>query len=251
MLAVAGGVVWWSLLRGLPRESDDVVRCREYRLGDATYATALGLGFVLMIFSSGTAEPPPVDAEMFQAALVFWLMALMLVLTFMVYRGLNPLDLLGLRPVNWRQCLRVAVVGIAAAIPVVLLIQKGISIWFPEAGGDRTVEFLRERATASDWAWVTLMAVVAAPLVEEFIFRGYLYGVARRYGGRWAAVGVTSFLFAAIHLNPVGLLPLAVLGVVFALAYELTGSVWTSVLMHVLFNGLTLAVLAFFPDFNP
>lgn len=249
--SLAGGAVWWWLLRRLPAEDAGLVRCEDYRVSDAVFASTLGLGFLLMIFSSGGAERSELNGQMFQAALMFWVMLLSLTVGFMIYRGLNPVGLFGLWPKNWRWCAGVGLAGIAAVIPVILLIQKVVSGWFPEAEGDRTVEFLRERATAADWATVVVMAVVVAPVVEEVIFRGYLYGVARRFGGRWAAVGVTALLFAAIHVNALGLVPLALLGVVFALAYELTGSLWTSVLMHVCFNGLTLVVLAFFPGFNP
>lgn len=251
-LTLAGGAVWWWLLRRLPRESAGVVPCEEYRVSDAVFASTLALGFLMMIFSSGaTEERKPVDAEMFQAALVFWAMLLSLTVGFMLYRGLNPVRMFGLWPRNWRRCVGVGLAGIAAVLPLILVIEKVLSAWFPGAEGDRTVEFLRERATASDWATVVLMAVVVAPVVEETIFRGYLYGVARRFGGRWAAIGVTAALFAAIHVNALGLLPLALLGVVFALAYELTGSLWTNILMHVAFNGLTLVMLAYFPGVNP
>lgn len=235
------------MLRRLPAEDAGMVRCEDYRVSDAVFAATLGLGFVLMISASGGAERSEVNGEMFQAAMTFWVMLLSLTVGFMLYRGLNPVRVFGLWPKDWRWCAGVGLAGIAAVIPMVLLIEKVLSGWFPEAEGDRTVEFLRERATASDWAMVVMMAVVVAPLVEEVIFRGYLYGVARRFGGRWAALGVTALLFAAIHVNALGLVPLALLGVVFALAYELTGSLWTCVLMHVFFNGLTLAVLAFFP----
>ncbi len=248
--SVAGGAAWWWLLKRLPAEGAGMVRCEDYRVSDAVFASTLGLGFVLMIFSSGGAERAEVNAEMFQAALTFWLMLLSLTVAFMLYRGLNPVRMFGLWPKNWRWCLGVGLAGIAAVLPVILLIEKVLAGWFPEAEGDRTVEFLRERATASDWATVIVMAVVVAPLVEEVIFRGYLYGVARKFAGRWAAVGVTAALFAAIHINALGLLPLALLGVVFALAYELTGSLWTNILMHVCFNGLTLVMLAYFPDFT-
>jgi membrane protease YdiL (CAAX protease family) len=193
------------------------------------------------------AERVPISGAVFQAVITFWVTVLLLAVGFLIYRGQNPVRLFGLRPANWQRCLGVGLLGIAGIFPVILLMQKLLFGWFPEAVGDRTVEFLRTTATSGDWLAVVLMAAVVAPLAEEIFFRGYLYGVVRRYGGRWAAIGVTALLFAAIHGNAVGFAPLVLLGVVFAVAYELTGSLWTNILMHAVFNGTTLAMLAFFP----
>jgi membrane protease YdiL (CAAX protease family) len=120
--------------------------------------------------------------------------------------------------------------------------------WFPRGGEtDAVVRFLM----ANEGAWARIAAgilvVVIAPVTEELIFRGLLYGVVRRYGGRMAAIFTTSLLFAAIHANPAVLLPLFVLAVGLALACELTGSLWTPIAMHMAFNAISFALIVFFP----
>ncbi len=247
--SLVGVAVWVWLLRAWPREEAGVVGCDSYRVGDAVFVGGICLYFLMMIASPAPAgERAEINGAMFQAVITFWIMVLLMAVGFLVYRGQNPVTLFGLRPENWRRCLGVGLAGIAGVFPAVLLMEKLLSERFPEAGGDRTVEFLQTTATSGDWLAVVLMAAVVAPLAEEIFFRGYLYGVLRRYGGRWSAIGVTALLFAAIHGNATGFVPLALLGVVFALAYELTGSLWTNILMHAVFNGTTLAVLAFWPE---
>lgn len=220
----------------------------EYRIGDGVFVGGVCLYFLMVIaFPVPDGDRAPISAELFQAVIIFWLLVLMMAAGFLVYRGLSPVRLFGLKPGDWRRCVGVALVGIAGVFPVVLAMQKALEGWFPDGEGDRTVAFLQSTATPGDWVTVVFMAAVVAPLAEETFFRGYLYGVIKQYGGRWAAVAVTALMFAAIHGNPVGFLPLAALGVAFALAYELTGSLWTNVLMHVAFNGVTLAMLWFYP----
>ena len=92
------------------------------------------------------------------------------------------------------------------------------------------------------------MAVVVAPVAEEVVFRGYLYGVLRRYGGRIPAILVSSLLFAAIHVHLPSLLGLGVLAVILCLLYERTGSLWSTIAMHAAFNASTLVMLVLWPD---
>jgi membrane protease YdiL (CAAX protease family) len=87
-----------------------------------------------------------------------------------------------------------------------------------------------------------LVAVVMAPVFEEIVFRGFLFrGLANSFGWVWGAL-ISAGIFGAAHLQLDVFLPLAALGFVLAWAYHRTGSLWTNVTMHALFNGI--AVLA-------
>lgn len=87
-----------------------------------------------------------------------------------------------------------------------------------------------------------LVAVVMAPLFEEVVFRGFLFrGFANSWGWVWGAV-VSSAIFGIAHLQLDVFVPLAVLGFALAWVYRRTGSLWTCVAMHAVFNAV--AVLA-------
>ncbi|MEP7071991.1 MAG: CPBP family intramembrane glutamic endopeptidase, partial [Verrucomicrobiota bacterium] len=88
-----------------------------------------------------------------------------------------------------------------------------------------------------------------APMVEEFVFRFFLYGVLRRYAGRTLGVIISALLFAAVHAHLPSFGPLFVLGSCFTIAYEWSGSLLVPMTMHALFNALTLTALAF-PQFQ-
>jgi membrane protease YdiL (CAAX protease family) len=81
-----------------------------------------------------------------------------------------------------------------------------------------------------------LLGVVVAPAAEETIFRGYLYGVLKRYTGGLAAAVLSAALFAAMHLSLSSLPALFILALCFTLAYEATGSLLVNIFMHAFFN---------------
>ena len=87
---------------------------------------------------------------------------------------------------------------------------------------------------------IGISVALFAPLGEELIFRGFLYRALRMRFGVWPALAMTSLVFSALHPS---LGPYFVLSAAFCLAYEWTGSLWTSVLLHGLWNALSFAAL--------
>lgn len=95
-------------------------------------------------------------------------------------------------------------------------------------------------------AFLTL--VVLAPIAEETIFRGYLFGKLRRYVPVWGAIVMTSLLFGALHLPAEHLqwnvaLDTFVLSLVLCSLRQMTGSIWAGVLIHMMKNGLAFYIL--------
>lgn len=97
----------------------------------------------------------------------------------------------------------------------------------------------------SPWvlAAMILVACVLAPINEELIFRGALFRYLRQRFGRGTALLVSGLVFGAIHGNLAGLLPLTLLGIAFALAFERTGDLRVAMLAHALFNLNTIAAI--------
>lgn len=92
-----------------------------------------------------------------------------------------------------------------------------------------------------------ISACVAAPLMEELIFRGFLYGVAKRFTHASYAAVASALFFALIHSNVMSFLPLTLLGLLFVAAYESTRSLLVPVLMHMVFNTVQLTLLFLSP----
>ena len=117
-------------------------------------------------------------------------------------------------------------------------------------GKQETVKLLGESKDPLVLGLVAVVACVGAPLAEEVVFRGYIYAAVKRFTNIPFAVIFSGLLFGAVHGNLLALLPLTVLGIVLALAYEYTGSLWAPIAIHFCFNAATVAVQFIF-KLNP
>lgn len=91
------------------------------------------------------------------------------------------------------------------------------------------------------------MAVVAAPLVEEAVFRGILLPLILRTRGWMVALLLVNVLFALLHLHAPSFLPLLAVGVCLSLGMLATGSVLTPIVMHAIFNAEMLLLFYAWP----
>lgn len=87
------------------------------------------------------------------------------------------------------------------------------------------------------------MAVLVAPLVEETVFRGYLYPLVARSFGILPGILVTGILFGVMHGAQLGWTPgfvilLSFVGLVFTFARARTGTVFASYLLHLGYNSM-------------
>ena len=79
-----------------------------------------------------------------------------------------------------------------------------------------------------------------APLFEEIFFRGFLFrGFANSWGWGWGAAA-SAAVFGIAHLQLDVFVPLFALGLGLAWVYHRTGSLWTSISLHALFNGISV-----------
>ena len=81
------------------------------------------------------------------------------------------------------------------------------------------------------------------PLAEEILFRGILYRWLRAHMNVPLAAVISALGFSVLHGVPTLIPAIAALGVGLALIYEASGSLWTAVLTHALYNTLTLVLL--------
>ena len=114
-----------------------------------------------------------------------------------------------------------------------------------ESSKQEIVDLFNSSRTIQERVTIIVLAVVVAPISEEFIFRFFIYGVLRRYLGITAGLIFNALLFAAAHTHLPSAAPLFVLGACFTLAYEWSGSILVSMAMHALFNSAQLIFLAF------
>jgi len=89
--------------------------------------------------------------------------------------------------------------------------------------------------------WLVALASVAAPLFEEFIFRGLIFNGLRRSLRLLPALGASAAVFAVIH-PPLSMVPVFVLGVCAGGAFERGKGLLAPIVTHALYNGAMIAV---------
>ena len=93
-------------------------------------------------------------------------------------------------------------------------------------------------------AFITL--VILAPVAEEALFRGYLYGKMRKSANVVVAIVLTSIAFAVVHGQINVGIDVFALSVILCLLRELTGSIWAGILLHMIKNALAFYFLFIF-----
>lgn len=113
---------------------------------------------------------------------------------------------------------------------VVLLVAISITLW-PLKGympGDERV--------FGDGFCTLITIVIISPIMEETIFRGRLYNLLGHTASPFMAAFLSSFLFAAIHLQPIVIIDGFLSGMLFSYMYLLKRSIILPIMLHICNN---------------
>ncbi len=149
------------------------------------------------------------------------------------------------------------ILAVGLGITLVLMLMAGMtspSLADPFAPTGGPAHPIILEAASGSWAsriGLLLTASVAAPVVEEIVFRGLLYRHLRDLSrGLGFALSVSfgclanAVIFAAIHPQGWVAIPaLASLAIAFTLAREWRGSLWPPMVMHAVSNGFVMIML--------
>ncbi len=215
-------------------------------------------GIIVLYFSLGAllaaatppgASAPPSTTNMeLDGYKVFNGTCLNLILAFVLLVRMfhtGRMEALGLKKHSLKALLYAPAAGYLLVLVIHFLLDKaGLFQWIEQVTNapaeQSIVSVLRHSSDIPLITVICFSAAIAAPLVEELIFRGYLYPIMKKYTGVWFALITTSLLFGIIHVSLVPFIPLAIFGAVLVLLYEYTGSIWTPIIAHCIFNTATL-----------
>jgi uncharacterized protein len=134
--------------------------------------------------------------------------------------------------------------GYLVALPLVV----GISLvnerlWRGQGGSNPLLQLVLEEGDRVSLAIFLFTAAIAAPIFEEILFRGFLLPSLTRYLPVWGAIALSSLIFATAHLSVSEVLPLTVLGSVLGFVYTRSRSLLSPMLLHSLWNSVTMVGL--------
>ena len=125
-------------------------------------------------------------------------------------------------------------------IPFVLLVSLLMNLLIEnQAGSNPLLEIVLNNNNYLAFIILFVTTTVIAPLFEEIIFRGVLLPILSRDFGEIIGIIISSFVFALAHLSFTEFPPLFVLGIGLATTRLISGRLFSSVVMHSLWNGLT------------
>lgn len=94
-----------------------------------------------------------------------------------------------------------------------------------------------------EFALLTVLGGVVAPIKEEMLFRGLMYPPLRQALGKGKGMLLTGLIFATLHFDIVRFLPLFIGGVVLAWLYQRSASIWPAIVAHGTWNTLMAVAL--------
>jgi membrane protease YdiL (CAAX protease family) len=185
--------------------------------------------------------------NVFLATLGFHGAAIGLGVLFLKMQHFGWREVLGLDQPKWKSGIGLAVISLAAAVPVMISL-KIISEFILQkldwtSGSQPAIEMFANVKTPWLRVYLGVFTIVLAPVAEEFIFRGVIFSGLKKLGWTKTAWVGTSLLFALIHLNAPIFLPLFAFALVLTWIYQKTEGLLAPILAHSLFNATNVTLL--------
>lgn len=137
-------------------------------------------------------------------------------------------------------------IGIAALLALVLPYNLIVYLLWPADFGADLRPFTDVARSSTIWLGVIVL-VIGAPLSEELMFRGFLMPALARTGRDFRlAAFVSTAAWTALHFSysMVGITEVFLVGLLFAYLVRWFENLWLPIVLHALYNGAQLAILA-------
>lgn len=149
---------------------------------------------------------------------------------------------------NWKEALRFhkikwSTVGMTVVFTFLIMPLTTVINAFSMLFVENEVAGLTEELLRLPFPVVFFFMAISGPLCEEIAFRGVAYGGYRNSGNLMQACFFSALLFALGHMNFNQAAYAFVIGLIMVLLVEATGSIWASVIFHVVFNGYTVCMM--------
>ena len=212
------------------------------------FASAAITSIVLSLLSKVGVPIKTLPAALLQSifSVAVYLLTLIIVIgvPYLLAKSKTTLVQLGVnRVLSWAD-IGLGLVGFIPYIAIKILLVTVVALLFSGYDGNQVQDIGFSTVSSQGnmiLAFITL--VIVAPVAEEIVFRGYLYGKVKKYIGTIGATLLVSACFGLVHLQPNLIVDTFALGVILCVLRELTGSIWAGVILHMIKNGIAFYVL--------
>lgn len=205
-------------------------------VGVFVFSVLLGslLAAALMVFRGAEGLTPDIT-------FIYYLVQMLPTIAFVVWlrhrAGRGSGIHLGFRHINFPIILWGVVLMVAANIVIEPLLE-----FFP------TEAYEQVQTTVGVGGWAILSTVIAAPILEEILFRGLIFESCSERFGRGLAIFVSAILFGLVHVVPVQMVSGFVMGLILGYVYLRTRSLISVIVLHAINNAIAYVSMAFFDD---
>jgi len=216
-----------------------------------TVCLAYSIAMIILPFLSNNTTSDLIDDSIIVVlikTLIFHGPALFAILLLLKIRGFSWKEAFGARENRLKHDILIGISFYLAAIPIVIAIGWLYAIVLTALNipiDQQDIATMFTSAATPLWlkSYLIVLAVIVAPIVEETCFRGILLPLFIRNDKPIAAIFLVSILFAFVHFHIPSIAPLAGIAAAFSLAYIHTGSLITPIIMHAIFNSISITML--------
>jgi|SRR3972149_3254751 len=161
-----------------------------------------------------------------------------------------PVASLGFTVHNWKRDVKIGLKHYLIVLPIIILagfvVDFVLRIFGIEPEQQDIISKILNEDSLGVLTFMFFFGMLAAPVVEELLFRGFLQSAVKTTFGKLKAILISGFLFALVHLNAHVFLQIFILGLLLAYLFEKTGSLIAPITVHICHNTATLAFLISF-----
>lgn len=211
------------------------------------FASQLLVGIIMLMILGENFELP-IWTTIYSALVYVLSLFLVIFVPWRLLKMKTTRDELGLSGLPTWTDLGLSIVGIVVYFVLAMIVTALMMLLLPEMDWQaaQNVGF-SDLSSWGDKALAFVSLVVVAPVAEEIIFRGWLYGKMRASMPAWASILLVSVLFGAVHGQWNVGVNVFCLSVVLCLLRELTGTIWSGIVVHMLKNGIAFYLLFISP----
>jgi len=212
----------------------------------------LFFGYTIVIIESVLAKTVPAfKNDDFRAVFnssILDALGVIFIIHFTIGQYKEKLRSIGINFKNFMKNVFYGIVGYIAAVPVLFLVLILTAViirltnYTPKE--QIVVEMFMRQTNPAFLIYTGIFAVIAGPITEELFFRAFMYSAVKKYIGIFWATMITASIFAFLHGHVVGFLPIMVLGILLAYLYERTGTLVSSITVHMCHN-FSMVLLVF------
>lgn len=142
---------------------------------------------------------------------------------------------------DWKLIFAYSFILLVGAVIIMLLTTLIGNTW-----DNSKTESLQQNVTLLGVLVAFISAAVISPIYEEIFYRGFLYRWLRIRLGLTGGLIISAFIFTIVHVPTYNVMPVNFFsGLIFALAYERTNSIWPAVFIHGITNGIMVLLTSF------